>query len=118
MRRPPAETPRLYEQDGKGYGATVYAHYFAASHDWLVTEYDPDQDIAFGWACLNGDRQNAELGYTSLAELEQVQWPVLVGLGDQTSVAGYLGIEMEEGWQQMELREAIALLDERQGREA
>ena len=116
MKRPPGDTPRLYEQDGKGYEATVYAHYFAASHDWLVTEYSPDEDIAFGWCCLNGDRQNAELGYTSLAELERVRWPVMVGLGRETRVAGYLGIELDEHWQQMPLREAIALLDERQGR--
>lgn len=116
MKRPPADTPKLYTQDGKGYEATVYAHYFLGANDWLVTEYDPDTDVAFGWACLNGDRDMAELGYTSLTELEDVQVPVKVGLGRQTRVGWYAHIEYDEHWRQMTLREAIALLDERQGR--
>ena len=61
------------------------------------------------------DRQMAELGYTSLAELASIKMPVLV-MGTET-VAGYLPVELEEGWQRMTLNEAIALLDRRQGRE-
>lgn len=102
--RPPADTPPLYAQDGKGYDATVHAHYFIGSSDWLVTEYDPAEDVAFGWACLGGDRDSAELGYTSLAELEQVR------------VLAFLVVDREDPWQPMPLREAIAMLDQRQGR--
>lgn len=102
--RPPAGTPPLYAQDGKGYDAVVHAHYFIGSNDWLVTEYDPAEDVAFGWACLNGDRANAELGYTSLAELEQVL------------VHAFMLVDCEDPWEPVPLHAAIALLDRRQGR--
>lgn len=101
LTRPPGDTPRLYAQDGKGYGATVYAHYFIGGCDWLVTEYDPTEDVAFGWACLHGDRWNAELGYISLAELESVRTP--------------FAVDYETDWQPIPLTEAIELLDRRQG---
>lgn len=111
LKRPPATTPALYAQDGKGYDATVYAHYFLGGNDWLVTEYDPKEDIAFGWACLNGDRQNAELGYVSLAELESVRMRAMVG-----DIPVPFPVEYDEHWQPMTLTEAIAELDRRQGR--
>jgi hypothetical protein len=104
MKRPPAETPKPYGQDGKGYEAIVYAHYFVGSCDWFVTEYDPKDDIAFGWACL-GDRNNAELGYVSLTEMEQVRIPPY----------GLL-VDYEDDWQQTTLAYAIARMDAKQGR--
>lgn len=103
--RPPASTPPLYAQDGKGYEAVVHAHYFVGSHDWLVTEYDPEEDRAFGWACLGGDRQNAELGYVFLAELD----------GVIATPRGPVMVDLEKPWTPRPLREAIALLDARQG---
>jgi hypothetical protein len=69
----PTEAPALYAQENKTAAeATVYAHYFVAGCDWWITEYDPADDVAFGFACVN-DPQNAELGYVSIAELEAVK---------------------------------------------
>lgn len=119
LQRPPKETPRLYAQDGKGYGATVWAHYFLGGNDWLVTEYNADEDVAFGWACLNGDRQNAELGYISMAELAAVAAPLRlhnVGTGQVTTVPGAVRVECDLDWEPCTIAEAIALLDARQGR--
>lgn len=107
LKRPPAETPGLYEQDGKGYDATAYAHYFIGGSDWFVTEYSPEYDEAFGWACLNGDRQNAELGYIPLDALEEVRAPIRIN--DQT-IPGVLKVEYDEHWTPKTLREAIAAL--------
>lgn len=106
LTRPPAATPPLYSQDGEGYRATVHAHYFIGGCDWLITEYDPDSQIAFGWACL-GDRQNAELGYVSIAELEAVG-PII---GQSVGLVDY-----DEHWSPVPLTEAIAALDKRSGR--
>ena len=66
--------PKLYEQDGKGFDAIVHVKYFDAwgSSVWFGTEYDPEERIFFGWACLNGDTEMAELGYFSLDELESL----------------------------------------------
>lgn len=117
----PTQAPKLYSQDGKGLDAEVFAHYFIGANDWLVSEYDPEEDLAFGWACLNGDRQLAELGYVSLAELESVGVPLRVmdlGTGRVLESKALQRVELEEGWptKGMTLRQAIDELDERSGR--
>lgn len=64
--------PKTYDQDGLGNKAIVTLHYFRASSDWYITEKDiagRGTEQAFGLAVLNGDRQNAELGYISIDEL-------------------------------------------------
>ena len=68
--------PKLYEQDGKGYDAEVHVKLFDAfgGSTWFLTEYDPKTKTAFGWCCLNGDTQFAELGYVDLPELEAVMF--------------------------------------------
>jgi hypothetical protein len=112
MKRPPAETPPLYAQDGKGFDAVVHARYFLGYCDWLVTEYDPAEDLAFGWACLNGDRANAELGYTSLTELADVRAPLSI---NGRLVGHVLPVEYDEHWVPCSITEAIELLDHRGG---
>ena len=46
-------------------------HYFNGGSDWYIIERDIDGDQiqCFGFACLNGDKQNAEFGYINIAEL-------------------------------------------------
>lgn len=63
--------PRPYETDGQGDKAVVALHYCANGSDWYVIERDSteEQIQAFGYACLNGDYQNAELGYINIQEL-------------------------------------------------
>ncbi len=63
--------PKTYETDGMGDSAIVHLHYFKGGSDWYITEKDMDGGIyeAFGYACLNGDICNAELGYISIREL-------------------------------------------------
>lgn len=113
LRRPPPTTPKLYAQDGEGYGATVHAHYFVGSCDWLVTEYDPAEDVAFGWACL-GDRQNAELGYVNLGELEAIRAPAQVRGPTGQGVLIHLAVEYDEHWTPgLTLSQAVELLDAR-----
>jgi hypothetical protein len=117
----PTTAPDLYAQDGLGEAAIIHEHYFIGGNDWLVTEFNPDDDLAFGWACLNGDRQNAELGYVSVAELESIQIPLRVQVGAngmaEPIVLGYQGVERDEGGPpNLTLTQGIALLDQRQGR--
>lgn len=73
-----AAMPKSYETDGQGDTAMVHLHYFKGGSDWWITERDagsPDDEVkgiqaqAFGFACLNGDTENAELGYISIDEL-------------------------------------------------
>ena len=69
-----AKMPKLGETDGKSNATTiVQGHFFLASNDWFVTEYDPEERIFFGFAILNGDYQMAEWGYISLDELEGIK---------------------------------------------
>lgn len=73
--RPPAGhgIPKLYATEKiRTEDKILHAHYFIGGCDWWVAEYDPDEDLIFGYACMN-DPLNAEWGYTSLAELETIQ---------------------------------------------
>lgn len=80
--------PKLYEQDGKGYDAVVYAHYFTGATDFFVTERDGDD--MFGFAILNGDYEMSELGYLSLRELK-----------------GISSLNLDFHWEAVTLREAL-----------
>lgn len=78
--------PPLYSQDGLA-DPIVYWHYrFELPLDVdldslkvrqilgfqnLFTEYDKDTGDAFGWGMIQGDIQNAELGYANVYELER-----------------------------------------------
>lgn len=76
----------LYSQDGKGGDATVIARFYIpkefcrdGAFNWIITEGDvfytdgkPTDIEMFGYACLNGDIQNSELGYIMLSELEEI----------------------------------------------
>jgi hypothetical protein len=68
-----AAMPKTYETDGQGDEATAHLHYFTGSSDWWITERDCEQEQyqAFGFACLNGWTEDAELGYISIQELIQ-----------------------------------------------
>jgi hypothetical protein len=68
------QLPPLYSQDGKGMDATVYVKFFdpTGAATWFATEYDPEQRLFFGWAMLF-TKEEGELGYFSLDELESVK---------------------------------------------
>jgi hypothetical protein len=63
--------PKPYETEDQGDAAPVRLHYFKGGSDWYIIERDIDgeQIQCFGFACLNGDKQNAEFGYINIAEL-------------------------------------------------
>ena len=65
--------PKTYDQEGRGDQAIVHLHYFLGGSDWYITEKDRDGgvDQAFGYACLNGLEDFAEIGYISIAEITQ-----------------------------------------------
>lgn len=67
-----AQIPRLYRQDKAGDAAIVYVKLFTpgSSWTWYLTEYDPDDEIAFG-LCVGFV---AEMGYVSMAELREVRY--------------------------------------------
>ncbi len=68
-----AKLPRLYEtEDVPVEEKVVRMHFVLGSADWYVTEYDPHDELFFGFVNL-GDPQNAEWGYFCLQELRQVR---------------------------------------------
>lgn len=73
-----ANMPVTYETDGQGDNAIAHLHYFSGASDWWITERDigdpedavpGEQHQAFGFSCLNGWTDCAELGYISISEL-------------------------------------------------
>lgn len=65
--------PEVYQAE-ESEDPTAHLHYFKGGSDWWIIEKDLTevQHQAFGFACLNGDTQNAEYGYISLPELFSV----------------------------------------------
>lgn len=66
------DAPKTYDQDGKGDDAVVCFHYFYGGSDWFITELDKEgkgTEQAFGYVCLNGWLDSAELGYISIDEI-------------------------------------------------
>lgn len=75
LNQPPKEIleqiPRIYETSETPLDAKiVHVHFFCASADWFVTEYD-QADEFFGFVNL-GDDDMAEWGYFSFAELQEL----------------------------------------------
>ena len=67
-----ARIPKLYEtEDVPLKDKLIYLHFFIASSDWYVTEYD-GEDLFWGFAILNNDLRNAEWGYMSFSELKDI----------------------------------------------
>lgn len=66
-----ASMPKTYETDGMGDDAPVTLHYFKGGSDWYIIEKDSEDEQlqAFGFACINDDKQNSELGYINIEEL-------------------------------------------------
>ena len=73
----------------------VVAHYFVGGCDWWVTEYDPQDHLAFGYADLG--QGFGEWGYIDLAELERTT----AGPG------GWLVVERDCHWDVVTAREVI-----------
>lgn len=85
----------LYAEDGKGpmMERVIKGHFFIGACDWYITEYDKDQDLAFGF-CHLGDDQCAEWGYVSVAELRTTTVPLrLAG-----RIIGKIGPEWDRHW--------------------
>jgi hypothetical protein len=90
------QLPSLGSQDGKGDQAIVYVKFFTPDSQWtwLLMEYDPKTQMGFG--LVRG--LETELGYFSLAELEEV-----------TGLMG-LPVERDLFWVPKSLAEAKAAL--------
>jgi len=76
--------------------STAYVKIFnpMGNHQWFLTAYDPEENMAFGYVNLN-DPQMAELGYISMQELEEIKLPFGMGL------------ERDRGFSKMPLTEVM-----------
>jgi len=81
--------PKPYETDGQGNETILHLHYFYGGSDWYIIERDSSEEQiqCFGYAVLNGDTENAELGYISIQELI------------------YSGVELDLHWTPKKLKE-------------
>ena len=64
--------PGVYQSEDS-YERKAFLHYFMGSCDWYIFEKDTVENEpqlqAFGFACINGDRENAELGYVCIEDV-------------------------------------------------
>lgn len=66
--------PSLYSGEEQGLKARVHLHYYVGGTDFYVSEMDQETGETFGFACINGDRENAELGYNNISEIISIPW--------------------------------------------
>jgi hypothetical protein len=87
------QLPPLYANEELGLAAQALVKFFTPDSNWTwyASEYDPDEGIFFGYVIGHAD----ELGYFSLAELEDARGP----LG--------LAIERDEGYTPKSLEEIM-----------
>ena len=65
--------PALYSTENLSLDQIVMQmHFFLGGCDWYVAEYNPADNIFFGYAILNSDLDNAEWGYVSYEELRSI----------------------------------------------
>ena len=106
--------PMLYTtEDVPAKDKMIYMHFFLASSDWFVAEFDGDNTF-FGFVCLNGWTDCAEWGYISFRELKelQVKAPILI----YGKKAGFIPLEVDRdiNWTPTKASE-IALIRECEG---
>lgn len=86
-----AELPKFYATEKIPIQKKVIKiHFFMGGSDWYAVEYDPVDQIFFGFVILNSDYDNAEWGYFSLKELLEVK-------------NGLLEIDRDLHWQDKEV---------------
>ena len=65
--------PKLYETEHIPVEKKmIHLHFFIGGCDWYIAEYDGG-DLFWGFAILNRDLQNAEWGYISFTELQEIK---------------------------------------------
>lgn len=90
-----ARLPALYSNENKkASDVIVHVKLFVSSATWYITEYNPDEKLAFGFINL-GDPEMAELGYISIAELEQMEVPINVRIGTRVVCVGSSKVERD-----------------------
>jgi hypothetical protein len=89
--------PRLYAtEDVPARDKVIHLHFFLASSDWYIAEFDGD-DIFFGFACLNNWKDLAEWGYISFRELKQLKVKAPVSINGQRALIP-LEVDMDLNW--------------------
>jgi len=87
----------------------IYMHFFIGGSDWYATEYDPNENIFFGFAVLNNDLEMAEWGYFSLEELSDLKVKFVEVDRDMhftpCKAIDIENIRIAQGWEKGESRE-------------
>ena len=111
LARPPKETPSFYQTDGEGREAMVYAHYFIPSTrvDIFVTEYDPTEDVIFGFSVLD-NYDFGEFGYTSMKELDELEIKVPINILGEKYIFPYR-VELDLHWQKKSIKDALSIYE-------
>jgi len=74
----------------------IHIHFFLGGSDWFICEFD-GEDIFFGFACLNGWTDLAELGYISYKELKELRVDAPVSINGQRALIP-LEVDMDLNW--------------------
>ncbi len=88
-----ADIPALYSSEEIPMeDKVIHAHFFVGGCDWWISEFDPAEDLFFGFVNLNSP-QDAEWGYIDFQELKDIRLRVPVVVNGQR--AGTFPVEVE-----------------------
>jgi len=83
----------------------VYLHIFGPDlFDWYLIEYDPEEQLFFGFCCLN-DPQDAEWGYVDFEELRAIKVPLKMYIEGEVVIVGQVELECDRHWQPKKFQE-------------
>ncbi len=75
----------------------IYLHFFIGACHWYVAEYDPVDNLFWGFVILNNDHINSEWGYFSFDELKEIK------------LHGYLEVDNDLYWHMKKASEVPAI---------
>ena len=109
------EAPPLYSTDDIDLNdKVVVVHCYAPFGDWFIVEYDPDSQIAFGYAVYAGNEEFGEWGYIPLKELLELSVSIPVKTsGDaftpSSTFSCEVGVELDCLWKPCPASEVSAI---------
>lgn len=108
--------PPLYSNQKLGMDAPVFLHYFRGNSHWWITELDIETGRGWGYVCIKGMIQFAEVGYIYLSELVNADIPVDFKLkcGNRNiDIPMPMPVELDLSWEEKPLGEIIEEVQER-----
>lgn len=91
----------------------ILAHFFMGGNDWYVTDYDPETEVMFCYAVINGNLQFAEWG--TVFYQEDPNNPASKGNNLMDLKHSFVEVDFDKHFKPTPFKEILAELNKRYG---